>query len=234
MSRSRSRSSSSTSSAQTSNVQNLNLQEIDGTAIAGVDGDVTITSTVTDQGAIDAARDIAISSIDAGAVGFSDAIDFASDVVAGSQRQNEIIAGTALSVTQEGFDFGAAVVDDAVLTIENSQREVLDFARDAQSGVFDLVRDTNAGSRQFAEDLSGRFVEGVDDLAGDFVNLGASLIQNTQDFIGQAGSQVIGAVNDIQRRESVNTDARLEEITRIALIGAGVVAAIAIATQLRK
>lgn len=83
-------SSRSTSSSTTrTDVQNINLQDIEGLAVAGVDGDVTLT----DQGAIQAARDIALVGLDTGRTGFSEVLDLAGGVLRSGQAQNETIAG---------------------------------------------------------------------------------------------------------------------------------------------
>lgn len=155
-----SRSRSSTAARSDTSTQNLNLQEIDGVAVAGVGGDVRIATT--DQGTVDAARDIAIAALDTGREGFNEAADVA--------------------------------------------RDSIDFAGDTQERAFDFAGDVNEGFQESVTDIVGKVFE----------------------FAGGTGEKIIDATERIQARESSNTDARLEEITRVALIGAAILGAGAI------
>lgn len=154
---------SRSSSRSAVSTQNLNLQEIDGVAVAGVDGSVSIETT--DEGTVAAAHDIAVRGIEASSEGFQEAADVASDAI------------------DAGVEQTGAVLEFAT----TAQRDAFDFAGDVAHGFEDVVRDVI-------------------------------------DFAGGTGEQVIDATERIQARESGNTDARLQEITRVALIGAAVVA----------
>lgn len=189
---------SSSSSQQSTQTQNLNLQEIGGIAVAGSEG-VTIRSTTTDQGTVDAARDIAITALDTGLTGFQEAGDLARDVLASSERQTG---------------------------------SVLDFAAGAQEGVFDVVDASQARAFDFAGDVNLGFQEALGGVTEDFIGAGQSILERVIDVVQGAGRQVVDVTERVQARESTNTDARLEEIARVALIGAGVVVVAVVAVPL--
>ena len=97
---SRSRSTSTTST----DVQNINLQDIEGLAVAGVGGDVTLT----DQGSIAAARDIALAGLDTGRTGFSEVLDLATGVLRAGQAQTQAGLGLAGDIAaRESQNVGA-------------------------------------------------------------------------------------------------------------------------------
>ena len=99
---SRSRSTSTTST----DVQNINLQGIEGLAVAGVDGNVILTQT--DQGAIQAARDIALVGLDTGRTGFSEVLDLATGVLRAGQAQTQAGLGLAGDIAaRESQNVGA-------------------------------------------------------------------------------------------------------------------------------
>ena len=72
-------------STQTTDTQNLNLQEIEGIAIAGNEGAVSVT--LSDQGVVEA-----------GFAAFSDTIDFAQSILQAGNEQSESVVGLASSV----------------------------------------------------------------------------------------------------------------------------------------
>ena len=74
--------------------QNINLQDIEGFAIAGVEGPVAVT--LSDQGAIEAGRDIAF----AGLEGFAENVDLTRDIIAAGRAQSETVAGLAGAVLE--------------------------------------------------------------------------------------------------------------------------------------
>jgi len=97
-SRSRSTSTSST------DVQNINIQDIEGLAVAGVEGDVILT----DQGSIAAARDIALAGLDTGRTGFSEVLDLATGVLRAGQAQTQAGLGLAGDIAaRESQNVGA-------------------------------------------------------------------------------------------------------------------------------
>lgn len=148
MSRSKSKSSSSNSSTtydqRTTESINAGIggDIEDSTVVSGVRGNVNLTNTVTDHGAIDAAADIAEGAFDFG----TDAIEFseaALDTVADSQERAFEFGESAVSgvigfggdAISEALDFGAdvlgenaALVDKVLAANAEQQTEVLDSA----------------------------------------------------------------------------------------------------------
>lgn len=221
-------SSSSSSSSSAVNTQNLNLQEIDGVAVAGVDGNVSIETT--DQGTVDAARDIALRGLDTGLTGFQEAVDLGRDVVASGERGAQAVVDAGVTLGQESADLAR----DAISFTESQTRNVLDFASGAQREAVDLVADSQDRSFDFAGDVNRGFQESVTGLTEDFLQAGERLVGDVIEFAGGTGNQIIAATERIQARESGNTDARLEQITRVALIGAAVIGVGALYVASRK
>ncbi len=138
---SRSRSRSVTTSASAVDTQNLNLQDIEGVAVAGVRGPVSIE--LSDQGAIKAGRDIAL----AGMNTFRDNIELTGDVLRTGRRQTETV-----------LEFGA----DVLRTGRRQTEGVLDIGRDiafAGIGAFEenvqLTRDILQAGRRQSETAAG-------------------------------------------------------------------------------
>lgn len=89
---SRSRSTSTTDT----DVKNVNLQDVSGTTFAGVDGDITFT----DQGSINAARDIALAGLDTGLTGFSEVLSLGRSVLQQGQQQTASVVGLAGAIAE--------------------------------------------------------------------------------------------------------------------------------------
>ena len=96
--------STSTSSTRT-DVQNINLQDIEGLAVVAR-GNVDISQT--DQGAIRAARDIALEGLDVGRTGFTEVLDLATATLRSGQAQTQAGLGLAGSIAaRESQNVGA-------------------------------------------------------------------------------------------------------------------------------
>jgi hypothetical protein len=221
-------SSSSTASTQTTATQNLNLQEISGVAVAGVDGNVSITAT--DQGTVDAARDIATNIIDAGAGAFQETVDLADAAIASGERGAQSVVDAGVRFGQEAGDLARDVLFSGERLTETS----LDFARGSQGDALDFARDAQSDSFRLVELSSMGFNETVGGLVEDFLAIGENLVGDVLEFAGGSGARLTDAAAAIQARESGNTDARLEDITRYALIGAVVLGGAAIYAAARK
>ena len=99
------RSRSTSTSTTRTDVQNINLQDIDGLAVVAR-GNVDIQQT--DQGAIAAARDIALTGLDVGRTGFSEVLDLASATLRAGQVQTQAGLGLAGSIAaRESQNVGA-------------------------------------------------------------------------------------------------------------------------------
>lgn len=208
-----SKSSSKTSSSTSTNSANLNFQNVDGPAFGEAGGDVVVISS--DQGAIQAGKEIALESIREGASGLEELSMLTGDVL----------------------DSGGRIVDRSLDVVENFIQEQSDLTRD-------LVRDSQAAQAQQAAavfaanaaandrveaisysaiNASDRARQSVEFLARDFIDEGNEIIgeviattqNNQQDFVR--------SISEIQARESTNNDARIVEIVKFVMIGVAVV-----------
>ena len=92
-----SRSTTRTTSTSVVDTQNLNLQDIEGVAFAGeFGGDVTLT----DQGSVEAARQIAIAALGVGRAGFEETAALTREVLTAGRRQTETVAGIASDIAE--------------------------------------------------------------------------------------------------------------------------------------
>ena len=94
-----------TQSTSVVDTQNLNLQDIEGVAFAGeFGGDVTLS----DQGSVEAARQIAIAALGVGAAGFEETAALTREVLTAGRQQTETVAGIASSIAaRESGNTGA-------------------------------------------------------------------------------------------------------------------------------
>lgn len=207
----------STSSSTETNTQNLNLQGIEGVGIAGVRGGRVNVET-TDHGTVEAARDVAIAALDTGATGFNEATNLAGDAIATSER----LTGDVLNFADAAGARSADIASDALATGERLTGDVLGFAAGAQQEVFDVVTDSQADAYDFARENAAGFRESSSELIGRFIAGAEGFFESALNAVTGANDQVLDATREIQARESVNTDARFENVTKFALIGAAV------------
>lgn len=131
--------SSSANTQQTTNTQNISNETIgvEGNELAVVAGDSSsVQITTTDHGAVDAAADIADSSI--GLAG--EALQVNADVVESALDFSDDFGGRALDTVDnalgtvergldESLDFGAGVVSDSLAFSRDNLTESLDFGK---------------------------------------------------------------------------------------------------------
>lgn len=158
--------------------------------------EINILQQVTDQGAIQEAAALArvglLESFDFG----RDAVDLAADSVRAAER-------TSLSQQDYAAELFGGAQDTVELALQEARRSgetALDFGRDA---LFE-VRDARSDALGIVESFAGEVVD-------DFAALSTI-----------SSEQALRAVQETARRESSNTDARVEGIANKALIGAGV------------
>lgn len=198
---------STTNVQETVDTTNVNISDIeDSVAFAGV-RDSRIKITTTDRGAIAAGVKIATRGIDASEGALQEVVGLGRDVIEAGSRQNERTANVLAEGQAAAFGFAGDINDQALGFVEGANDRAISFVDDIAGRSLDAV-----------SDVSGRSLDAVSDVADTFV-----------EFTSGQSTNLLNAIESIQARESVNTDARLEEITRVALIGAGVVAVGAIA-----
>ena len=179
--------------------ENISIADLEDSVALAGVRDSTISIVQTDQGALEVAGDIASEGFDFIGAAFSENVKLTRDVLDFQDAANERVAITLAAGQSEALGFGADALDFA----DRSQVEAFAFGTDA----LQLTAQVSADSIDFAGELASSFSE----LAG-----------------GQS-TQLLSAIDRIQARESTNTDARLGDITKVALIVAGGVAFVAIA-----
>ena len=150
------------------------------------------------------------------------------DSVAITGNRDSVINVT--TTDQGALDLAEAVSGDAAEALESGFAELTDLSRDViDAGAAANERTTIAlvegqeeafafaeGSQGEAFSFAGDALEESFDVVGDFAT-------QFGDFAANQSSELRDAITEIQARESGNTDARLGDITRTALIVAGVV-----------
>lgn len=215
-----SRKKSTTNLTQVTDTDNINISDIeDSVALAGV-RDSNVNITVSDQGALDVAETVAVEGFDTIGDAFNENIELTRDLLNFQDAANERTAIQLADGTAAALGFG----EDALDFADRSQVEAFafggdafDFARDQSSDAFGFAATTQEASLDFVDDLANRSLDTIGDLAETFV-----------DFTAGQSTELRNAIGDIQARESINTDARLGDITRVALFVAGGIAVAAI------
>ena len=190
------RSSSTTQNEENTDARQVGVTDVSGVSLAQVSGGRNIITT-TDQGAIDAGRDIALEGLHVGQRGLEEAGGVLTDLV-------------NLGVEQS-LETGA--------TLRASQDRAFSFAESVQEGNERVLVDSLAATERVTDNAFG--------FVGDLVN-------QVIEVVGDSGTRLVDSIGAVQARESTNTDARLEGITRVALIGAGVVVAVGLVAPLLK
>lgn len=214
---------SSTSQTQRTSTTNLNLQDIDGVALVDSAGATVLT---TDQGAIDAGRELAREAFDFGDTTVQlnrDIVDLGTDVIEAQRSGFDELVDAQSVGFRELLDTQAGGLDrvlDAQQAgfgdLVDANRAGLDRLASVQTETFerfaDELGDLQSDAFDFAQTAQSQAQSGVNELVGEF---GA--------FAESASNQLLSAINTIQGRESTNTDARLESITERAIVVSGLV-----------
>jgi hypothetical protein len=211
---------SSSQSNPTTTAYNLGLQEIEGPAVANVGGSTNILTT--DQGAVDAGRDIALEALAVGernfdvvSAGLELALDRGSEGLrAGLDAGADAQAG-ALRFAGEVFDASRASLD------ANYDRS-LAFANEASSRAFASADDSRDAALAHSNRAFDAAADSYNTARGDVLGL----VENVIDVVRDTGAEYQGAIERFQARESGNTDARLEGITSKVLYLGGAVAVV--------
>ena len=137
-----------------------------------------------------------------------------------SERLSGDVTALARSFGADAFDLSRDVLDVS----DNLAVQSLDVVRLSSENVADVASDFGARTASLTEDFTGA----LRDVTGGFGDRLGDLVGDFAVFAQGTATQLLNAIGVIQQRESGNTDARLEQITRVALIGAAIVAAFAV------
>lgn len=210
-------------SKSTTNVSNLTdarqagFEDIEGPAVGFAEGNVSIVDT--DHGAVDAAESIAL----------------------GGLEVAERLGSDALELGRDSIYAGFAGLEE----VSNFAGDVLEAGRAQNVETAATLRDSLSASLAFGDRIAGDAIESsragasevigfAGDTVGDFLSLSSSLLDRVVSTVQDSGRTVVGAVTDTFARESTNTDARLEAITKYALIGGAIAVGAALYVASRK
>lgn len=156
MSTSRSRTQSEQHS--TTNVQNLNLQDTQGVTLANSSHN---TINVTDQGAVDAARDFANSALDVGV----EALRMGQTNLDTAARFAGRGLDTALDATRGALDFSESAVRSNESIARDSIKRISDFGGVALGESLDFARDIFEGAGNALKNVTEQNLTGLTGLA---------------------------------------------------------------------
>jgi hypothetical protein len=158
-----------------------------------------------------------------------------------------------VNVTDRGaVEEGVALARDAIYAGAQGLEELTTFGRDVLSFGADqnletaaTLRDTTDRAFAFGDRVVGEALESsragqeqvigfAGDVVANYLDEGGALLDRVVTAVQDSGRSFVGAVNDTFARESTNTDARLENITKYVLIGGGLVVAVALYSALSK
>lgn len=206
-----SRSSSSSSSPTSTSTFNLGLQDIDGEAIAAVDSTVTINTS--DVGAVAGGLELARRAVDAAERG--------GELVAYEAGRNlDVVAGALVSGQRDAFDAVSDAYSGAAGAVADASGAAIRASGDALVESLDFGRDIHSTSL----DVVDRALDSTLVLAEGYASELRSAYEGVGEYVERVGSGFLETVERFQARESTNTDARLEGVTKNALVVAAVVA----------
>jgi len=211
-----------TNTSQLTDTTNVSLADLeDSVALAGIrDSNIKISVTQSDQGAIDAGQAIAIEGFDFIGDAFNENVELTRDVLNFADQAGERTSILLAAGQAEALGFGESALDFA----DNAQVEAFAFGGDA----FDFAGSVNADAFAFSAGANAAALEAIDDLSNRSFDVVGDLANEFASFAAGQSTELRNAIGDIQQRESTNTDARLGDITRVALFVAGGIAIVAI------
>jgi len=193
---------SRSSTTNTTNTTNLNQTGVEEGAIAVANSDANISIVSTDQGALSLAGDLADQSF-----GLSESVALDALNVA----DNSLDRG--FDIAQDAFSLSERVVDLADVSSAAAVQNAFDFGGDT----VELVLQSQANQLDFGTNA----IDNVVDFARD-------AFSSNQDFLLAGNENLIGTINDITQRESLNNDARIADLSGTVVRGAGLAIAAAL------
>lgn len=225
------KSSSTTNTTQVQETQ-IGVSDIEGVGIGQAGGNVEVVTISTDQGAIDAARSLAIEGLDAArdfsaeAAGVSRAgLDVATDISAAAIdlgrsgfESGEQVAFAGLDnarAAQEGaFSFAGDVITSALDTTGQASDRIAKFSYDVLDANTSLSREALASQSS----LAGRAIDAVSDAGANVLDFAAGLFTEATEAQAQLTDQNLSGLTSLAHQTSASADDRVQKVALYAFI----------------